>query len=128
MDRVKHRCPKWARSWKYKALFLKIYKRAAFKNHFAIKRGRDDRWEVDHIVPLKGENVCGLHVPWNLHVIHKVINRTKGIMVAPEWLPKDTEAERKARNAASAEKRQQEQQKRRLLLRARANHQWDNLF
>lgn len=36
------------------------------------------RFEVDHIIPLQGKNVCGLHVPTNLRVIPKFQNGSKG--------------------------------------------------
>ena len=34
-------------------------------------------WEVDHVLPLRGKNVSGLHVPENLQVIPRVVNRSK---------------------------------------------------
>lgn len=40
-----------------------------------------DSYEVDHIIPIKGKNICGLHVPWNLQYLTPKENKQKGTSV-----------------------------------------------
>lgn len=59
----------------------------AWSNEFFIEQAYDIarkrsevtgiRWEVDHIVPLKSDLVCGLHTHDNLQVITKFANQSK---------------------------------------------------
>jgi len=61
----RQRCPKWL-SEEHKKQMRDIYKDA-----------RQRGMHVDHIVPLIGEFVSGLHVPWNLQPLYPADNLAK---------------------------------------------------
>jgi hypothetical protein len=65
--------PKWAKAKDLRA----IYAYAKFL------RGVGIDCEVDHIVPLRGSDVCGLHAPGNLRVCLSRDNRSKSAELIP---------------------------------------------
>lgn len=63
--------PKWTNRF----FIEEIYDLAARRT--ALKTGGIEKWQVDHIVPLQSNLVCGLHVEHNLRVISASKNSSK---------------------------------------------------
>ena len=61
----------------------KIEIRKIYNHRDELKRQTGQPYEVDHIVPLTHPLVCGLHVPWNMQVLHWKDNATK----SNNWWP-----------------------------------------
>ena len=69
--RFRDATPKWLTA--EQKLEIRFHYRLAI----ALSRSTKIPHAVDHIVPLQGEDVCGLHVPWNMQVLTQDENLQK---------------------------------------------------
>lgn len=59
--------------WVNREEILEIYQQAEELQWLS-----EEQLEVDHIIPLINDKVCGLHVSWNLQIVPMSLNRQKG--------------------------------------------------
>lgn len=65
------RMPKWLTEEQKKQI------KAMYTLATSLNKSTGVQWHVDHIIPLQGKNVSGLHVPENLQVIQGSLNNRK---------------------------------------------------
>lgn len=80
--RRKHRLatPRWLTAAQ------KVAIRGLYQIAIKMSRTTGIPYVVDHIIPLRHDEVCGLHVPWNLRVITREENLLKSNKMPPEDL------------------------------------------
>lgn len=61
--------------WLTEDQFIEIEEFYEIAQAFKLYTGQ--QYHVDHIIPLQGKNVCGLHVPWNLQILEASENLSK---------------------------------------------------
>ncbi len=80
--RFRQATPKWLSAEQKMEIRLK------YRLAIELSRATGIRHAVDHEIPLQGDDVCGLHVPWNLRVITQEENlKQSNKLVAPQETP-----------------------------------------
>jgi hypothetical protein len=80
--RHRNATPKWLTA-KQKTEIRQLYQIA-----ITMSKTTGERYVVDHIIPLISDEVCGLHVPWNLRVITQEENLRKSNKLLDTPYPK----------------------------------------
>lgn len=83
---MKRRARKLLRTpnWLTKEQFLEI--ESFYEEAVRLTKSTGIVYHVDHIIPLKGDMVSGLHVPWNLQVITAIENLSKSNKLIESYL------------------------------------------
>lgn len=82
---AKYRADKDNRTPKCLTAFDHLHIKCLYQVAAMRSRESGQLWSVDHVIPLRGETVSGLHVPWNMQVITLDDNtRKNNKLILPE--------------------------------------------